>query len=72
MNFISYGIATVGIGLTVFFYKKDQSNYRKIDLMMDEVLSGKKITISDLEDEKISSLASKAIRIQEKLIYDIV
>ena len=71
MNFISYGIATVGIGLAVFFYKKDQSNYRKIDLMMDEVLSGKKITISDLEDEKISSLASKAIRIQEKLKIEI-
>ena len=52
-------------------HKKDQNNYKKIDLMMDEVLSGKKISISDLEDEKISSLASKAIRIQEKLKIEI-
>ena len=71
MNFILYCIATVGIGLAVFFYKKDESTYKKIDLMMDEILNNENISISDLEDAKISFLANKARRIQEKLRIEI-
>ena len=45
--------------------------YRMLDQMLEEVLDGKKIGISDIREGELSALANKAVRIQEKLEFEI-
>lgn len=45
--------------------------YRQIDRMLEQVLNRDKIEISDIQEGEISALASRMIRIQEKLEYEL-
>lgn len=45
--------------------------YRQIDKMLEQVLNREMIEISDIQEGEISALASKMIRVQEKLEYEL-
>ncbi len=45
--------------------------YRQVDKMLDQVLERQKIEVSDIQEGGLSALANKAIRIQEKMDYEI-
>ena len=47
-------------------WQKNRRMYREIDRMMDEILSEKPVTVSDLEEGPLSVLSYKARRIQER------
>lgn len=66
-------IASVIISMVyVFFYNyKTKRMYCKIDRILDEILSERPISQSDILEGKISALANKAMRVQEKLQYEI-
>lgn len=61
----------ISVGCVFFYYRKSQTMYQKIDKMLDEILNGQPLTHSDIKEGEVSALASKAIRIQEKLQYEI-
>lgn len=46
--------------------------YRIFDEMLDDVLEGRPVGVSDLKETEISALASKIIRIQEKMELEIM
>lgn len=45
--------------------------YRQTDKMLEQVLNRERVTISDIREGELSALASKLIRIQEKLEYEL-
>lgn len=45
--------------------------YRQIDRMLEQVLNREMIETSDIQEGAISALASKMIRVQEKLEYEL-
>ncbi len=47
--------------------RRNRKMYRVIDRMLDEILDGDEISVSDIAEGEISALASKAKRIQEKV-----
>lgn len=61
-------IAAVFAGVEVYKRKK---LYRLTDQMLDELLDGEEVEISDLQEGELSALAGKVIRIQEKMEYEI-
>ena len=71
MNIIPILMGIAGIFLAVFFYLRERNNYKKIDRMLDEILEEQKLSESDIKEGSISALASKLVRIQEKLNLEI-
>lgn len=71
MNIIPILMGIVGIFLAVFFYLRERNNYKRIDRMLDEILEEQKLSESDIKEGSISALASKLVRIQEKLNLEI-
>lgn len=56
----------------IYGWYRNRKMYRTIDRMLDEILNRQKISVSDLREGEISALASKMIRIQEKIEHEIV
>ena len=50
---------------------RNRKMYQTIDRMLDDVLNREVITVSDIKEGEISSLASKVIRLQEKMESEI-
>lgn len=71
MEWILTGIAIAGCGAAMLIFWRSRVLYRRIDRMLDEVLDGRMVTMSDLREGKASALANKAKRIQEKLAYEV-
>lgn len=59
------------LGMAVYYRKKYQGLYFNIDKMLDELLSERDITHSDLKEGEASALAGKMMRVQEKLNVEI-
>lgn len=59
------------LGMAVYYRKKYQGLYFNIDKMLDELLSERNITHSDLKEGEASALAGKMMRVQEKLNVEI-
>ena len=53
------------------FYR-NRKMYRVIDQMLDEVLDGEPVSVSDIREGEISALAGKTKRIQEKMELEIL
>lgn len=51
-------------------YQRDRM-YRQVDRMLDQVLDREEIEASDIQEGGLSALANKAVRIQEKMDYEI-
>lgn len=62
------GIAAVFAGVE---YHKRRKLYRLTDKMLDELLDGEEVEISDIQEGELSALAGKVIRIQEKIEYEV-
>lgn len=58
-------------GIAAFEYWKSKKMYQNIDRMLDEVLNQEPVSQSDVREGKISALAGKAKRIQEKLELEV-
>lgn len=54
-------------GGCVYGWRRNRKMYRVIDRMLDEILDGEEISQSDIKEGEISALASKAMRIREKV-----
>lgn len=62
------GIAAVAALIAAIWLRhKNRRMYREIDQMLDEILNGDEITYSDIQEGELSALASKILRIQEKI-----
>lgn len=55
------------IAAAVCLWHDKKKMYQTIDEMLDELLNGERITHSDIREGQLSALASKVIRIQEKI-----
>lgn len=64
-------VCIVFLGMAVYYRKKYQGLYFNIDKMLDELLSERDITQSDLKEGEASALAGKMMRVQEKLNVEI-
>ena len=51
---------------------RNRKMYRVIDRMLDEVLDGEPVSVSDIREGEISALAGKTKRIQEKMELEIL
>lgn len=71
MEFLSYIAGAAGLVLAVFFYRREQRNYRKIDFMLDEVLNESLLSQNALKEGQLSMLANKVLRIQDKMKIEI-
>ena len=58
--------------VVIHSWYRNRKMYHTIDHMLDEVLNREKITVSDIKEGEISALASKVIRIQEKMEGELV
>ena len=67
MTAILAGLAVLFSAGCLYGWRRNRKMYRIIDRMLDEVLDGEPISQSDIREGEISSLASKAKRIQEKV-----
>lgn len=54
-----------------WYYRKYNELYRAADGMLEQVLSEERIEISGLEEGRLSALAAKCLRVQEKLNLEI-
>ena len=66
MEAVLLGIAVLCIGFALWERYRSRKMYREIDRMMDEILSAKPVTISDLKEGPLSALSYKARRLQER------
>ena len=57
--------------IAVMQWYQKRRMYQLIDQMLEQVLNREKIEISDIQEGEISALASKVIRVQEKLEYEV-
>lgn len=57
--------------IAVMEWYQKRRMYQLIDQMLEQVLNREKIEISDIQEGEISALASKVIRVQEKLEYEV-
>lgn len=64
------GIVLLGIAVC-YYRKKYQRLYFNMDQMLDELLSEREISQSDLKEGEASALAGKMMRVQEKLNLEI-
>lgn len=71
MEFLPYIAGAAGLVLAVFFYRREQRNYRKIDLMLDEVLNESLLSQNDLKEGQLSVLSNKLLRIHDKMNIEI-
>ena len=67
MTAILAGLAVLFGAGCLYGWRRNRKMYRVIDRMLDEILDGEPISQSDIREGEISSLASKAKRIQEKV-----
>ena len=51
----------------IYSWLRNRKMYQTIDRMLDEVLNREVVTVSDIKEGEISALASKVIRLQEKM-----
>ena len=57
--------------IAVIEWYQKRKMYQLIDQMLEKVLNREKIEISDIQEGQLSALASKVIRVQEKLEYEV-
>ena len=57
--------------IAVMEWYQKRRMYQLIDQMLEQVLNREKIEISDIQEGQLSALASKVIRVQEKLEYEV-
>lgn len=57
--------------IAVIEWYQKRRMYQLIDQMLEQVLNREKIEISDIQEGQLSALASKVIRVQEKLEYEV-
>ena len=57
--------------LAGYGFYRNRKMYRVIDQMLDEVLDGEPVSVSDIREGEISALAGKTKRIQEKMELEI-
>lgn len=57
--------------LAGYGFYRNRKMYRVIDRMLDEVLDGEPVSVSDIREGEISALAGKTKRIQEKMELEI-
>lgn len=69
MEAVLLGIAVLCIGFALWERYRSRKMYREIDRMMDEILSAKPVTISDLKEGPLSALSYKARRLQGGRIW---
>ena len=68
MIFFIIGILIFLLVFTIVYgLLRNRKMYQTIDRMLDDVLNREVITVSDIKEGEISSLASKVIRLQEKM-----
>lgn len=53
------------------FYRQKNKMYQSASRLLDELLDGKAVSLTDLEEGEISALAGKARRLSEKLQFEI-
>lgn len=53
------------------FYRQKRKMYQSMSRLLDELLDGKAVSLTDLEEGEISALAGKARRLSEKLRFEI-
>lgn len=53
------------------FYRQKKKMYQSASRLLDELLDGKAVSLTDLEEGEISALAGKARRLSEKLQFEI-
>lgn len=58
--------------LAGYGFYRNRKMYRVIDQMLDEVLDGEPVSVSDIREGEISALAGKTKRIQEKMELEIL
>ena len=66
MEPVFLGMAVLCMGFALWERYRSRKMYREMDRMMDEILSGKPVTISDLKEGPLSALSYKARRLQER------
>lgn len=56
----------------IYSWLRNRKMYQTIDRMLDEVLNREVVTVSDIKEGEISALASKVIRLQEKMENELI
>lgn len=64
-------ILIIVLAAAVLEWYQRRKMYRQVDKMLEQVLNRERIEISDIQEGEISALASKMIRVQEKLEYEL-
>lgn len=59
--------ALLATGAVIYMYRRDKKKWKTADRLLDGVLSGSTIDVSDLEEGGLSLFADRTVRIQEKL-----
>lgn len=59
--------ALFATGAVIYMYRRDKRKWKTADRLLDGVLSGRAIDVSDLEEGGLSLFADRTVRIQEKL-----
>jgi len=63
--------AVLASGIAGYFYIHDRRRWRRVDRLLDDILSDRKMNLSSLNEGELSQLASRLSRIQEKLEMEI-
>lgn len=70
--YVLFLICIVLLGMLCYYYRKKYLKlYFNIDKMLDELLSERAVSQSDLKEGEASALAGKMMRVQEKLNLEI-
>lgn len=64
-------ILIITLSAAVLEWYQRRKMYRQADKMLEQVLNREMIEISDIQEGELSALASKMIRVQEKLEYEL-
>lgn len=65
------GMCILGFFLLFFYYTKYKKMYHVMEEMLDGIVEERHIVQSDIEEGELSALVSKAIRVQQKLEFEI-
>lgn len=63
--------ALFATGAVICMYKRDKKKWKTADRLLDGVLNGDAIDVSDLEEGGLSLFANRTVRIQEKLQIEV-
>ena len=66
MTLIFAAAAVLAIAAVLYEHHKMTELYRKTDMMLEQVLNGEKISVSDIKEGELSAIAGKLARLQEK------